>query len=137
MKLLLAKKGNLYIPATDQDREISNKIGQGELLSVTVSKNRNGLLHRKFFALIDIGFDNQDNYTDINLYRSRVMIGIGHCDAIYLEDGTINYIPKSISYDSIPNDIEFQEIYKKTVDFIAKKLHITNEELAEEVLNGF
>lgn len=137
MKFHLAKKGIYFIPATDEDQKRSLKIGQGELVEVEFKKNRNYEFHKKFFALINIGFKNQDTFDFIDLYRKYVLIAIGHCDMIVMDDGRVNYSPKSISYDEVPDNNEFEVIYNNAVTFIANKLSITNEELAMEVTTNF
>ena len=146
MKLYLAKRGLSYIPCTDQDKQKSNKIGAGEIVEVVYNKNRNTLFHRKFFALLNIGYENQpegDRYTvekenNFELYRARVLIAIGHCDMIFTDTGQINYIPKSISYSAMPDNNDFErKIYNPAVTYIASKLLISDEELAEEVAANF
>jgi len=138
MKFSLCKKGIYFIPATDLDREHAVKVGQGEIVEVTFNKNRNTQFHRKFFALLNIGFENQDNVANIELYRAFVLISIGYCDFILTEKGEMNYIPKSISYSTLPDNNDFERlVYNPAVTFIASKLSITNEELAYEVASQF
>ena len=147
MKLQLAKRGIYFIPATDQDRQKANKISQGEVVDVNYLKNRNTAFHRKFFALLKIGFDNQPEYNGepykeqpetFELYRAKVLIGIGFCDFIFTDTGNINYIPKSISYDSLPDNNDFERlVYTPAVEYIAAKLNIINQELAYEVESQF
>jgi len=102
-------------------------------LTVDYKKNRNYEFHKKFFALLNIGFENQEREKTLELYRAKVLIQIGHCDFIFTESGQINYIPKSVSYDAIPDNNEFELIYNKAVEYIASKLSLTNEELAIEI----
>jgi len=147
MKFELVKKGISFIPATDFDREKAVKIGQGEIVEVSYHKNRNYEFHKKFFALIKIGYDNQPydceelypEYIDnFELYRAKVLIAIGYCDFILTDTGQMNYIPKSISYGALPDNNDFERlVYNPAVDYIAKKLSITNQELADEVASQF
>lgn len=137
MKFHLAKKGIYFIPATDSDREIAVKIGQGELIEAEFKKGRNYEFHKKFFVLINIGFENQEKEKNFALYRAKLMIQIGCCDVILLDDGSANFIPWSISYDKMPDNNTFEEVYNKAVDYIARQLYITNEELAMEVASHF
>lgn len=138
MKFQLAKRGIYFIPATEQDKEKAVKIGQGEIVDVKYSTNRNALFHRKYFALLNIGFENQDEVINFELYRAKVLIAIGYCDFIFTETGQINYIPKSISYESLPDNNDFERlVYNPSLDYIAKKLYLTNEQLADEVQAQF
>jgi hypothetical protein len=138
MKFQLAKKGIYFIPATDQDKEKAVKVGQGEIVNVEFKTNRNTLFHRKFFALLNIGFENQDELTNFEHYRAKVLIAIGYCDFIFTETGQINYLPKSISYSSLPDNNEFERlVYTPALTYIAEKLYMSNSELADEVNANF
>ena len=137
MKFHLSKKGIYFIPSTDSDREIAVKIGQGELIEAEFKKGRNYEFHKKFFVLINIGFENQEKEKNFALYRAKLMIQIGCCDVILLDDGSANFIPWSISYDKMPDNNTFEEVYNKAVDYIARQLYITNKELAMEVASHF
>ena len=137
MKFLLVKKGIYLIPATDADKEKFCKVGQGEFVQGEFNKKRNYKFLQKFFVLINIGFENQDFEKNIGLYREKVMIQVGCCDTFFLDNGQINFKAKSISYDAIPDDQEFERIYNLAVDHIANKLSMTNEELAAEVATHF
>lgn len=137
MKFLTIKKGFYLIPAFDCDLDVFKKIAVGETIECEYKSKRRYKNLQKFFVLLKIGFDNQDKEQNIELYRARVLIGIGYCDIIYLEDGKINFIPKSISYDNMPNENDFLTIYNKAVEFIARQLDINNEDLALEILSNF
>jgi hypothetical protein len=94
-------------------------------------------LHKKAFKCISIGFENQSKYDHFELYRAYILIRAGHCDVIILESGQANFIPKSISYEAVPDDIEFGIIYNKIVEAVANNLMISNEELALQVASHF
>ena len=137
MKFQLAKRGIYFIPATDGDKEKAVKVGQGEVVQVEFKKNRNTLFHRKFFALLNIGFSNQDVIETFELYRAYVLVSIGWSEFFFTETGQINHIPKSISYEALPDNNEFSEVYDKALSFIAIQLSLTNSELTDEVLSNF
>lgn len=56
-ELTFVKTSSGLVPATDQDKEIYNKWKLGSVISSNFKKNRNPLYHRKFFALLNLGFD--------------------------------------------------------------------------------
>jgi hypothetical protein len=67
-----------------------------------------------------------------------VLIAIGYCDFIFTETGQINYLPKSISYSSLPDNNEFEQlVYAPALTYIAEKLYMSNAELADEVNANF
>jgi hypothetical protein len=137
MKFEVVKKGIYLIPFGSSDKEKFAKIGQGEICTIDFKKNRNYLFHKKFFSLLNIGFENQDKEDNFDFYRAKVLIAIGHCDTIALDNGTFTFIPKSISYDAIPDNNDFETVYNRAVSYIANKLCMTNEELSIEILSNF
>lgn len=137
MKFEVVKRGIYLVPFGQSDQDRFVKIGQGEILTVEYKKNRNYQFHKKFFALLNIGFENQDIFDNFDIYRKYVLIAIGHCDIITMDDGKVNCSAKSISYDEIPDNFDFEVIYNNAVTYIANKLCMTNEELAIEVINHF
>ena len=140
MKFYLAKKDtqNNYIPAFAEDLEISNKVKVGDIIEVNVVDARIVKRHNKLMKLFDIGFNNQDKFHNKTKYRERILIKIGWCIMYMDEKGECYFTPKSISFDILPDEQEFlKEIYNPCVEEIAKQIHITNEELAREVLNNF
>jgi hypothetical protein len=137
MEFKLAKSGLWYKPAFDEDLELSKKVKQGDLITGKTERQRNYELHKKAFKVLSVGFENQEKEKDFECYRARVLIGIGHCKIVMLENGICNFIPKSISYEAIPDDIEFGLIYTKIVEKVASLLGVTNMDLALQVASHF
>jgi hypothetical protein len=137
MKFTCAKKGIYLIPATDADKTKFAKVAQGEIVQVEFEKKRNTQFHRKFFALLNIGFENQDTFNLFDIYREYVLIGIGFCHIFIRPDGQPNYKAKSISYENLPDNNDFEKVYNDAVSFIANQLSLTNEELTIEILSNF
>lgn len=137
MKFEVVKKGISLIPFCQADKDKFVKLEQGAVVTVSHDKRRNYEFHKKFFVLITLGFDNQERFKSFEHYRANVLCNIGHCETIFLSDGRMAMIPKSISFDAIPDNNEFETIYSKAVEFIANELFITKEELAEEILSNF
>lgn len=137
MEFKLVKSGIWFKPAYDEDLELSKKIKQGFIITGKTERQRNYELHKKAFKVLSIGFENQERFDNFEHYRAYVLIGIGHCDIIILESGQANFIPKSISYEAIPDDFEFGIIYNKIVEKVAQLLNITNQDLAVQVATQF
>jgi len=51
--------------------------------------------------------------------------------------GETNYLPKSISYDNLPDNNDFERVYNDALTFIANRLSMTNEDLSIEILTHF
>lgn len=137
MEFKLIKYGIYYKPAFEDDYLLSKKVKQGMVIKAKTERQRNYKLHQKAFVCLSIGFENQTQCESLEHYKARVLIAIGHCDIIYLEDGSANFIPKSISYESVPDDYVFGIIYNKIVEKVAQMINVTNQELAEQVASHF
>jgi len=137
MEFKLVKSGVWFKPAYDEDYELSKKVAQGNIVTAKTERQRNYELHKKAFKVLSIGFENQTQCECLEHYKARVLIAIGHCKIIYLEDGSANFIPDSISYESVPDDYTFGILYNKIVEKVAQMINVTNQELAEQVASHF
>ena len=108
------------------------KLGMGEMVRVKVTKPRNIKFHRKFFALLNVGFENQDIYTDFEHWRRAVTIEAGYFEDLRMIDGTTQREAKSISFARM-DELEFSNLYYAALDVIAKFLGADDESLAREV----
>lgn len=112
------------------DHEESKKIGQGEVVKAT--KSRNWMFHKKAFALLNLGHQNQDKYEDFEVYRKIITIRAGFYDEVQDKNGDTHYIPKSLSYDKMKAE-EFDRWYNQTLDVIASDLDSSSDEIRGEV----
>ena len=90
-----------------------------------------------FSLFWDIGFENQDIFSSFEIYREYILIAIGFCEVFILPNGLPNYKAKSISYEKLPDNNDFETIYNDALSFIANRLSLTNEELTNEILTNF
>lgn len=137
MKITVVKNlGNLK-PAYDSDYESFKNIPNNEPFEIEYKKKRNIKFHKKFFALINLCYSNQDLYTNSEDLRKDLLILSGYY--VY----KVNYITgeekreaKSISFSSM-DEIEFTEIYEKVRFTICKWLSLSNEEVEEHIQQYF
>ena len=105
---------------------------------VTLRHPRNYEFHKKYFALISLGFENQERYNNQDHYRYLMQMKAGYYDAVETDKGTV-WFPKSISFSSMESH-EFMDLYSKVLYEISLDLKIGTPELDQEVeckLNGF
>ena len=81
---------------------------------------RNLQFHKKYFALLNVGFTYQNIYDNFEHFRKVVLYEIGHCDFYATTDGTVITEVKSISFAKC-DELEFRDIYSKTIDLFIKK----------------
>ena len=105
---------------------------------VTLKHPRNYEFHKKYFALIKLGFENQERYKNKDHYRYVMQMKAGFYDSVETDKGTI-WLPISVSFGSMESH-EFMDLYSKVLCEISVDLKIVTPELDREVeceLNGF
>lgn len=133
MKIYLIKRSDgVFIPAYDSDHENSKKIHAGEMVSCEITRPRNIEFHKKFFALLNMGFDNQEFYDNFEDFRAVMILKAGFYHTIKTDKGIV-YMPKSISFAKM-DELEFEELYDKMIDVLIKELKITEEVLLDEII---
>lgn len=120
-------------PTCADGEELFSRWGLGDTLLVTVKKPRNAAYHRKFFAMLNIGFDNQSQYTSFEEFREAVIIDAGYYDRTQYLNGCVRYIPKSISFAKM-EELEFKSLFDAAIDSVLKLLPgTTRQEIIDEI----
>ena len=98
----------------------------GELAEVTFVVPRNPRFHRKFFALLNLGFEawepalehaGQTVAKDFEQFREDITILAGHYVQTWTLEGEMRLRAKSISFASMDND-EFEKVYNSVADVL-------------------
>ena len=121
-------------PLNDHDAEQWQKVKRGQLYHVELKQPRNGQFHRKLFALLNLGFENQDWSDNFNHYRAVTLMHSGLVDQVVTPKG-VAYLPKSISYAKM-DSTEFEQTYDAVLRTIGKQLKTAPDEIANQ-LNEF
>ena len=105
----------------------------GELVDVSMTFMRNPLFHRKYFALLNLGFESWEPCRTHKTYkgepvrksfdrfREDVQILAGHYEQTFHLDGAMTLSAKSISFASM-DDAEFERIYSAVADVLLEKV---------------
>ena len=133
-KAFLYRSGFAYFPATGDDAEIMHQFAEGEVFQCEVKKARNYKNHRRFFALLKLGFENQDNFDNYGWWREWVLIKSGNFDSCQTPTGVM-YRAKSISFANM-DEIEFRELYRTVSQVIIDECKVDRETI-EKNLNLF
>lgn len=120
-----------FIPAYNSGYEKAKRFKPGETLLADIKRPRNIGFHRKFFALLNMGFSNQEQYDIFEDYRAVMIMKAGYYKAIETDRGVV-YLPKSISFASMDN-LEFEELYSKMIDVLIKELGLDQESIEKEL----
>jgi hypothetical protein len=137
VKIRLKKKFGVLVPSLPEDEEKMTKWANDQILEVVIKKPRNPKFHRKFFALINLVFTNQDRYKIVDDLLIEIKIRVGHYKEHIDIHGEVIYIPKSISFERM-EEMEFEVFYNRTIDVILKHFikvdRIEMDRMIDEVL---
>lgn len=139
-EVLLVRTPDGFRPNSLQDAEIIKRWKLGELAIIDLKKPRNPKFHRKFFALLDIAFDQWE--LPIEEYKGRpviknrerfrkdLIIKAGfytlNVNAI---TGELRMDAESISFASM-DDTRFEQVYSKVIDVVLQHI-LTNYDREE------
>ncbi|MFY0655049.1 MAG: DUF1367 family protein [Cyclobacteriaceae bacterium] len=136
MKLTLIKQlNNTFKVANDSDYEKAKKIKVGEPYQCDIKQPRNYKFHRKFFALINMVFQNQDVFINIDHLREELTKAAGYYDTYINHKNITCYKAKSISFTNM-NQEEFEGLYDRFLDVIVEAFK-WDKQTIEDNLNDF
>lgn len=112
--LYLDKQGQLK-PLDGESADRYLKLFRNEPYIFSMKRARNYAFLKKYFSLINLAFDNQEKFDNIEWFRKWSLIAVGWCkEYINPFDGKVNYEVKSVSFEKC-KESEFDEVYKNTV----------------------
>lgn len=133
MKLYAQISNGRILPEYNNDFDKLKKLRSGETYLVEIKQPRNIGFHRKYMALINLVFENQEHFDNIDSMRHWLQMRAGY----YVETVTptgVMFEPKSISFANM-DEIEFNELYGRVLDEVCKFLDISEEEVIENIVN--
>lgn len=123
---LIKQDNGTYIPIDDQDYDDSKKIGVGKIVKAT--QPRNFKHHKKAFALLKVGYENQDTYLNSEIHRKAMTIMAGYYDEVIDKKGDTHYWAKSLAYNTMSKK-DFESWYEAMVRVVANDLEIEVDDL--------
>lgn len=138
MEIFLVKTlaGSLK-PAFESDHEKFKKVPLNEPISFKWTKKRNLKFHKKFFALINMVYQNQEVYNNQDEMRYDLTVEAGFfIDKTNFITGEITRHPKSISFDKM-DDIEFSEFYNRFIDAVINWLKWDKQDILDNIEQYF
>jgi len=118
-------------PAHSGDHDQLSKLPRNEVLTFDVRRSRNIRFHRKYFALLNLGFDNQDQYSNFDHFRKVVQMKAGHFDEVATDKGLV-FLPRSISFSDM-DETAFSELYDGVLDVVADMLGTAPDDIRAAV----
>ncbi len=134
-RLYMRKHLGALRPLGSHAEEALRRIKHGAEIEVTIRQPRNIRHHRKWWALINLVFENQSHYEQIDHMVLALKVALGHCDTVIDGQGKVLYHPRSMAFHNM-DQTEFEAFYEKTVDLITTRFlpGVTDEQLREQVL---
>ena len=127
-----------FVPADEPSQAVMRKYKGGNVYRADVVRPRSYQHHKLCMALLSLTFENLPDryakcYPTFDGFRYAVAKESGHCESFVDLNGEITTIPKSISYDAIPDDVEFGQVMAGMMTVCAKVLQIDEPTLSAEV----
>jgi hypothetical protein len=137
MKITLIKTlSGSFKPAYDSDYELAKKIKLNEPYEYDFKKPRNYEFHKKFFGLVNMVFQNQERYNNIDDLREDLIIEAGFYSIRYNFNGVEIYKADSISFANM-DEVKFGELYSSVIDVIIKYFHFDKQDIIDNVEQFF
>ena len=133
---LVKQNGRLY-PADQSEAEKLNGIEPNKPIKCKLSNLRNYENHKRFFALMNLVFENQDKYESLDVMRKEIIMRTGRYISHHHLNGAISYHPQSISFDSMQED-EFKQLFSDAINVCLKHFctNMTEQQLWEVASYG-
>jgi len=137
MKFTIVKQfNNTFKVAYDTDYDKMKRIKVGDLLQCEIKKPRNYQFHKKFFGLLNMVFQNQERYNNIDHLRHDLTIEAGYYTLRHNLKGEQIYEANSISFSKM-NEETFSEYYNKCLDVIVKYFNFDKQSIIDNVEQYF
>ena len=132
MKLLLQCTDVGLIPLYNSDLEVKKQLKIGETYEATIVKPRNIGFHRKFFALINMVYENQEVYNSIDHLRRDLTIASGFYEQHETFTGQTRTEPVSISFANMKQE-DFDKLYSAFIVSINKYFDFSESDIKDNI----
>ena len=137
-RLYLKKTLSGFTFADEASQELARKFKTGDVFRADIVRPRSYQHHKLCMALLNLTWDNlpermHASYPTFDKFRYAVAEAAGHVIQYVSIDGECKTMPGSLSYDAIPDDVEFGRIMGGMMTVCARILDVEQNELAAEV----
>ena len=135
MKLYLKNTLQGLTPLYPADHEEKKRLKIGEEYEAEIRRPRNYLFHKKFFALVNVGWNNTQLDMPFETYRRYVTMKAGYFKIYKTPKGEL-VEPESIGFASMDQST-FEELYSRVLDVIIDDIGVSGDDIESEILNFF
>jgi len=136
LKILLHNTDRGLVPVYGSDYDQKKKLKIGEEYLAEIRKPRNIKFHKKFFALIELCFQNQEVYNNREHMRKQLTMSAGYYDTFVNHKGNTCYEPKSVAFSKM-DEAEFSEFYERFCDTVSEFIGVTNKDIQIQIHDFF
>lgn len=127
-----------FVPADETSLELTRKYKVGGVYRADVVRPRSYEHHKMIFSMLSLTYKNlperlSAQYPSFDSFRYALAKASGHIVRYIDLDGVACEEAGSLSYDAIPDDVEFGQIAAAMMTICAQILDVTEPELAGEV----
>ena len=134
MELYAHIQNGRIIPEYSSDYEKLGKIKSNTSYKVTIVQPRNSGFHKKFFAMLNMVYENQEAYNNPETLREELTKAAGYYTEVRAIDGRMERKADSISFASM-DQLEFENYYKAVWDVVARWLNISDDDIRENLVS--
>jgi NAD-dependent DNA ligase len=138
-KVILMKRGKTLVASDDESADALAKIKEGKQVTAEIKRSRNPQMHRLYFALVRLVFDNlpeemAKRYPTQDQLHNAMKVSAGIYTPFTLADGREGLIPGSISFEKM-DQAAFEAFWAKVCDAVEKYFlpGVTSKELRDTV----
>jgi len=120
-------------PEFNSDYDKLSKIKPNTTYKVVITRPRNIQFHKKYFALLNLCYENQETFNNIDDMREWLTLKAGYFRRVQTPTGTI-FKADSISFAKM-DELSFGEYYNRVMDQVCKWLDLNDEDVRNEIVN--
>ena len=137
MKVTVIKQlNNTLKVAYNSDYELIKKLKLNTEYQVEIKQPRNYRFLKKFFALINMVYENQETYNNIDDLRHDLIVSAGYYRKTINMQGVEVKRANSVSFSKM-NETQFSELYNSVIDVVVKWLGFDKEDIKTNIEQYF
>jgi hypothetical protein len=127
-----------FVAADEASQEVTRKYKVGEVYRADVVKPRSYQHHKQVMALLDLTYSNlHARYLKLwptpRAFRRGLAEAVGYTESYATVEGEIREVGLSLSYDDLPDEVEFGTTASLMMGVCANLLGVDEPQLAAEV----
>lgn len=127
----LPSTGAILVTTDAESEKLLGKMKDGQTVAVTAKRARSPRHNRKFFAMLNNVYNNQDQFRSVDDLLDAVKLEVGHSELKERLNGERWREPKSISFYDMGQD-EFNKFYDAAMDKLCIHFKLDRELLEQE-----